>query len=138
MLTGSVVPTLTGPLRATQCSWATTSSPGPRCVRTSSPIQELRRSTTPWPTAWQRHVGFDSCLWSCIAPCHRTLLSTATTSAPSTSAPTPFSTSAPSILRLIFNLSASALLSCRDASYPLCGSVGRPKIYKNELEWHAS
>jgi hypothetical protein len=26
----------------------------------------------------------------------------------------------------------------RDASYLLCGSVGRPKIYKNELEWYAS
>jgi hypothetical protein len=28
---------------------------------------------------------------------------------------------------------------CRDASYPLCGSLGRrPKIYKNELERHTS
>jgi hypothetical protein len=52
MLTGSVVPTLTGPLRATRCSWVTTSSLGPRSVRTSSYVQALRRGTVSWPTAW--------------------------------------------------------------------------------------
>jgi hypothetical protein len=109
MLTGSVVPTLAGPLRATRCSWATISSPGPRSVRTSSPNRALRQSTTPWPMVWQRRVGFDSCLWSCIAPCRGPLWSTVTTSAPSTSPPTPFSTSAPSMLRLIFTLSVRAL-----------------------------
>jgi hypothetical protein len=41
----------------------------------------------------------------------RPLWSTATTSTPSTSPPTPFSTSAPSMLRLIFTLSTSALPS---------------------------
>jgi hypothetical protein len=46
-----------------------------------------------------------------FAPCRGPLWSTATTSAPSTSPPTLFSTSAPSMLRLIFILSASALPS---------------------------
>jgi hypothetical protein len=74
-------------------------------------IQALRRSTVPWPTTWQRRVGFVSCLWSCTTPYDGSLWSTATTSALSTSPPTPFSTSAPSMLRLIFTLSASALQS---------------------------
>jgi hypothetical protein len=39
MLTGSVVPTLAGLLQATRCSWVTTSSPGPRSVRTSSLVR---------------------------------------------------------------------------------------------------
>jgi hypothetical protein len=93
------------------CSQVTTSSPGPQSVRTSSPIRALRRSTVSWLTVWQRRVGFVSCLWSCTTPCHGPLWSTATTSTPSTSRPTPFSTSIPSMLRLIFTLSASALPS---------------------------
>jgi hypothetical protein len=52
MLTRSVVPTFIGPLRATRCSWATTSSLGPRSVRTSSYVQTLRRGTVSWPMAW--------------------------------------------------------------------------------------
>jgi hypothetical protein len=68
MLTGPVVPTLTGPLRATRCSWVTTSSPGSQSVRTSSLARALRRSTASWPTAWQRRAGFVSCLWSCTTP----------------------------------------------------------------------
>jgi hypothetical protein len=56
-------------------------------------------------------VGFTSCLWSCTTPCHKPLWSTATTSAPSTSQPTPFSISAPSMLRLIVTLFTSALPS---------------------------
>jgi hypothetical protein len=39
MLTGPVVLTLAGPLRATQCSWATTSSPGPQSVRMLFPVR---------------------------------------------------------------------------------------------------
>jgi hypothetical protein len=101
MLIGSIVPTLVGPLRATWCSWATTSSPSLQSVRTSSPVRALRRSTAPWPMAWQRHVGFSSCLWSCIAPFRGPLWSTATASALSTSPPTPFSIIASSMLRLI-------------------------------------
>jgi hypothetical protein len=54
---------------------------------------------------WLRHL-----LVELHSPCHGPLWSTAITSVPSTSPPTPFSTSAPSILRLIFTLSASVLL----------------------------
>jgi hypothetical protein len=45
------------------------------------------------------------------------LWSTATTSAPSTSPPTPFSTSTPNMLRLIFTLSMSALSPGTSVSY---------------------
>jgi hypothetical protein len=111
MLAGPVVLTLAGLLQVTRCSWVTTSSPSSQSIRTSSLARALRRSTTSWPTAWQRHDGFVSCLWSCIAPCRGPLWSTVITSVPSTYPPTPFSTSAPSILRLISTLSASALPS---------------------------
>jgi hypothetical protein len=55
---------------------------------------------------WLRHL-----LMELHSPCHGPLWSTATTSVPSTSPPTPFSTTTPSMLRLIFTLSASVLLS---------------------------
>jgi hypothetical protein len=111
MMTGSIVPTLADPLRATQCSWVTTSSPDPRSVKTSSLVQALRRSTATRPTAWQRRVGFVRCLWNYTTLYHGPLWSTATTSAPSTSPPTPSNTSAPSMSRLIYTLSVSALSS---------------------------
>jgi hypothetical protein len=69
MLAGPVVLTLAGLLQVTRCSWVTTSSPSSQSIRTSSLARALRRSTTSWPTAWQRHDGFVRCLWSCIAPC---------------------------------------------------------------------
>jgi hypothetical protein len=90
------------------------SSPAPQSTKTLSPIRALRRSTTSWPTAWQRHVGFASYSWSYTAPCCEQLWSTATTSASSTT-PTQFSwcpsTSAPSLLRLISTSSMSVLPS---------------------------
>jgi hypothetical protein len=91
MLTGSVVPTLAGPLQATRCFWVTTSSPSPRSISTSSLIRALRRSTASWTMVWQRRVGFVSYLWSCTAPCHGPFWSTVTTLASSTSPPTPSS-----------------------------------------------
>jgi hypothetical protein len=109
MLTGPVVPTLAGQLWVTRCSWVTTSSLGPRSVRTSSPVRALRQSTAPWPMAWQRRVGFDNCLWSCTAPCRGPLWSTATTLVPSTLSTNVVQHQGTSMLRLIFTLSTSAL-----------------------------
>jgi hypothetical protein len=68
MLTGPVAPTLVSPLRATRFSWVTTSSPGSRSVRMSSPVRALRQSIVSWPTAWQRRAGFVNCLWSYTTP----------------------------------------------------------------------
>jgi hypothetical protein len=101
-LIGSVVPILTGLLRAMRCFWVTTMSPGPRCARTSSLVWALMQSAAPWLTAWQWRAGFINWLLSCTAPSRSPLWSTVTTSAPSTSSPIPFSTSTPSMLRLIF------------------------------------
>jgi hypothetical protein len=109
MLAGPVVLTLASLLQVTRCSWVTTSSPSSQSIRTSSLARALRRSTTSWSTAWQRHAGFVSCLWSYIAPCRGPLWSTVITSVPSTYPLTQFSTSTPSMLRLISTLSASAL-----------------------------
>jgi hypothetical protein len=134
MLTGPVVSTLASPLQAMRCFWATTSSPDPRSVKTSSPVQALRQSTTSWPTMWQRCVGFVSSLWSSTAPCRGPPWSTTTTLASSTSPPTPFNTSASSILRLMFTLSVSTLpsgtfvssTSRRLLSSPISSSRGCP------------
>jgi hypothetical protein len=52
-----------------------------------------------------------SCLWSYTTPYRGPLWSTVTTSTPSASPPTMFNTSTPSMLRLIFTLSVSALPS---------------------------
>jgi hypothetical protein len=106
-LTKQVAPTLIDPLLAIRCFLATTSSPGPRNAKTSSLVRALRRSTVSWPTTWQSRAGFVSCSWSYTAPVAG---STMTTSALSSSPPTPPIFNAPNMLRLIFTSSASALL----------------------------
>jgi hypothetical protein len=106
MLTGSVVLTLASPLQATRCFWTTTSSPGPRSVRTSFPVRALRQSTASWPTTWWlRHL-----LVELHSPLSRAILVYCDNVSVYLST-NPFSTSAPSMLRLIFTLSASALPS---------------------------
>jgi hypothetical protein len=107
-LTGQVVPRRSGYI---VFLGDITSSPSSRSGRTSFPIRALRWSTAPWPTAWRRRAGFVWCLWSYTTLCHGPLWSIATILALFTSPPTPSNISAPSILRLIFTLSASALSS---------------------------
>jgi hypothetical protein len=102
-----VVQTRVDPPPITSCSWAPTSSPGPPSGSPSSLALVLRTSTSPWPTAWQRPPSYDSSSTSSTVPSSAPPLSTATTSALSTSPPIPCSISVRSTWRSTCTSSAS-------------------------------
>lgn len=60
-LIGSTALTCANTPLATLCSWAPTSSPGPRSGSPSYPTTTLRPSIVLWPTAWPRRPGFVNC-----------------------------------------------------------------------------
>ena len=91
--------TLVAPLPATPSSWAATWSPGRPSGSRLSPAPVLRRSTGLSLTAWRRRPGYDSSWRSSTARSPRARSSTATTSAPCISPPTPFSISGRSMWR---------------------------------------
>jgi hypothetical protein len=88
MLIGLAALTRPGPDPVMSCYWASTSSPRPRSVISSSPAPALRPNTTLWPTAWPRPLGSASFSRSSRTPSSAPPSSTATTSAHFTSPPT--------------------------------------------------
>jgi transglutaminase/protease-like cytokinesis protein 3 len=105
-----------GPPQAMQCSLTTSSSPSPASGRSSSPAPAPSLSITLWPVVWLKHVGSSSSFRSSMLSCQRALSSTTITSASSTSPPTLFSTSAPSMSRSTFTSSGNALQPVMSAS----------------------
>jgi hypothetical protein len=104
------------PPQAMRCFLGTTYSLGHRIVRTLSPAQVLRQSTTLLLMAWLRLVGCARYFKSFTVFCVGAHLSTATISASSTSPPTLSSTSAQSTLRLISTSLVRRSPSVRSAS----------------------
>jgi hypothetical protein len=84
-LTGPAVPTRAGPLPVMPCSWAPTSSPGPPSGSPPSPALAQRPKNALWPTTWQRPPGCASFYTSSTTLFSAQPLSTAITSARSTS-----------------------------------------------------
>src|SRR6185437_2616775 len=92
-LTGLAARTLVTLLPATPSFWAATWSPNRPSGSRLSTAPMLRRSTGLLLTAWRRRPGYDSSWRSSTARSPRARSSTATTSAPCISPPTPFSIS---------------------------------------------
>jgi hypothetical protein len=105
MLIVSIAPTRVGLLLAMSCSWAPTSSPGPRSGNPSSPALVLRSCIALWTTVWQRHLHPLSRSFTTLS--HVPPSSTATTSTRSTSPPILCSTNAQRTWRSIFTSPAS-------------------------------
>jgi hypothetical protein len=115
-LTGRGVRTHVAPLQATRSSWGPIWCPGRPNGRLSSPVLARRPSTMLSPMVWLRPLGCGNCSISSKVRCLDALWSTATTSAPSTSPPTPFSINAPSMRRLISTLFERRSPSAKSAS----------------------
>jgi len=104
---GLTARTLVALLPATPSSWAATWSPGRPSGSWLSPAPVVRRSTGLSLTAWRRRPGYDSSWRSSTTRSPRARSSTATTSAPCISPPTPTSISGRSMWRSIYTSCAT-------------------------------